>query len=118
MINKFFIAIFLVSSMYAMQNSNVRLNGNFVSEDDVEIMEPVQCIDGEYNVSLNEQLAARFTLRDGKHAWLYIQMLMLPTKNAHVGLASRGLPNDNYHNFAIDFKKTAVRKFKDKTASK
>ncbi len=102
--------------MQLMQN--VRLNGNFVSDEDADNMEPVQCVNGEYNVSLNEQLAARFTLRDGKHAWLYVQMVMLPPKDVHVGLASRGLLNHCYHNFAIDFKKMAVRKFKDKTAGK
>lgn len=116
MIGKIILLILFCSGMQGMHLT--RMNGAVVSDDDLESMEPPQFINGSYNVSLNEQLAVRFTTRENKHIWLYSQMIILPSPGFHVGLASRSPIGENHKNFAIDFKSMAIRKFKDQNAGK
>ena len=116
MIGKIVITLFIFFGMQAMHLQ--RMNGAIVSEDDLEMMEPPQYINGSYNVGLYEQLAVRFTTRESKHIWLYSQILALPSYGEHVGWATRSLIGESEKKFAIDFKAMAIRKFKDQNAGK
>lgn len=116
MIGKIILLMLLCSAIQGMHLT--RMNGAVVSEDDFEMMEPPQFINGSYNVGLNEQLAVRFTTRENKHIWLYSQIIILPSSGFHVGLATRSPIGENHKNFAIDFKSMAIRKFKDQNAGK
>lgn len=117
MVGKIIIMLLTVMSLEGMHH--FRLNGNFVSDEDMECLTPVQYRNGAYNVCEKEQLAVRFTSYESKHIWLYVQMISLPTPaNEYVGFATRGQPHEFYRNFALDFKSAIIRKFKDEKASK